>query len=652
MRGVEGVLANLLPVAIDLLARLLGLGNVSGRVQRIIADIRQSIEDAIVRLIQRVLARFTGRGRGGAGDGEDGPDGAPDEIMAPVRIRGGGESHTLTIDDQGETVVPMIRSTPMTLETWLDGRLGDPFTQLARDNGWEGTTRTEKYNALDTLVTQAKAEESQLDAKAEEAEDSVDEGNDTDATPAEVSEAQADVQAVAAQAQETKSALEQVLEFFGLTEVDLTHQFRDQIAEVPSGPLRDQFVANVIRRLDSRIYGTLTWAEAKQMMMGDGAIANAWKRPLVSDGIVQRIFEEGYKDRVTEIIHRSKPNVLDSDTNGTVLDEFLARNLSRLVNTDPIKRSVFEIMISSGASGAAVADALEPQISEAASRKFGQPTHDHAFNVVTGSFYKNNLVGNLAGEINNGSWGTYFHDDEENEAGSGSGVAKSIAFFLRADETGANGSKRAGKNRTRMADAVRGADRGQHEWIASRFAAAIVETAAQEVEAGNTDALVGASELLQFQHTVRTPTEKLVFDPSGEYPSTQVALTYKAHEHINSEEHSETLQADLSTELRNAWYPASGPNQGDQVGILQGHPGAVYARVKDRAYSSSIKPQSSGHSQWDRALAEAVTRDMTDSRVTFQEIAAIETSLVTFFETTIWTGSGRPQASGGRVFNT
>ncbi|MEM6464895.1 MAG: DUF4157 domain-containing protein, partial [Pseudomonadota bacterium] len=362
MRGVEGVLANLLPVAIDLLARLLGLGNVSGRVQRIIADIRQSIEDAIVRLIQRVLARFTGRGRGGAGDGEDGPDGAPDEIMAPVRIRGGGESHTLTIDDQGETVVPMIRSTPMTLETWLDGRLGDPFTQLARDNGWEGTTRTEKYNALDALVTQAKAEESQLDAKAEEAEDSVDEGNDTDATPAEVAEAQADVQAVAAQAQETKSALEQVLEFFGLTEVDLTEKFSDEIAQVPSGALRDQFVANVIRRLDSRIYGTLTWAEAKPMLMGYGAIANAWKRPLVSDGIVQRVFETAYKDQVKAIIHRSKPGVLDNDTDGSVLDEFLARNLSRLVNTDTIKRTILEIMISSNASGAAVADALETAV--------------------------------------------------------------------------------------------------------------------------------------------------------------------------------------------------------------------------------------------------------------------------------------------------
>ncbi|MEM8648808.1 MAG: hypothetical protein AAGF86_21050, partial [Pseudomonadota bacterium] len=190
MRGVEGVLANLLPVAIDLLARLLGLGNVSGRVQRIIADIRQSIEDAIVSLIQRVLARFRGGSGGGQGD-QDGADGAPGEIMQPIRVSGGGETHTLTIEDQGETVVPMIRSTPMTLDRWLDLRLEQPFTDFAESKGWDNTEKTRQRGILEGLVTRAKEEENQLDAKAEEAEDSVDEGDDADATPAEVAEAQA-----------------------------------------------------------------------------------------------------------------------------------------------------------------------------------------------------------------------------------------------------------------------------------------------------------------------------------------------------------------------------------------------------------------------------------------------------------------------------
>jgi len=61
--AVEGVLARLLPIAIDLLARLLGLGNVAEKVREIIENIRATVDRAIDAIIENVANAF----RGGSG---------------------------------------------------------------------------------------------------------------------------------------------------------------------------------------------------------------------------------------------------------------------------------------------------------------------------------------------------------------------------------------------------------------------------------------------------------------------------------------------------------------------------------------------------------------------------------------------------------
>ena len=65
MARVETVLASLLPLAIDLLARLLGLGNVGAKVREIIEKVQGFVDRAIDGLLNRVLAAF----RGGTGTG-------------------------------------------------------------------------------------------------------------------------------------------------------------------------------------------------------------------------------------------------------------------------------------------------------------------------------------------------------------------------------------------------------------------------------------------------------------------------------------------------------------------------------------------------------------------------------------------------------
>jgi len=67
--AVEGVLVRLLPLAIDLLARLIGLGNVGEKVREIIEKVRAMVDKGIDTMLQRVAAAFTGGGTSAAGAG-------------------------------------------------------------------------------------------------------------------------------------------------------------------------------------------------------------------------------------------------------------------------------------------------------------------------------------------------------------------------------------------------------------------------------------------------------------------------------------------------------------------------------------------------------------------------------------------------------
>jgi len=79
--GVEGVLAGLLPLAIDLLARFLGLGGIGDKVREIFHTIQEAIWGAIRSLIGRVRGLF----RGGAVQPEQAVAAGPDtQVMQGV----------------------------------------------------------------------------------------------------------------------------------------------------------------------------------------------------------------------------------------------------------------------------------------------------------------------------------------------------------------------------------------------------------------------------------------------------------------------------------------------------------------------------------------------------------------------------------------
>ena len=637
MDGVEGVLGRLLPIVIDLLARLLGLGNVAGRVREIIGDVRQRIEDALVNLINRVLSAFTG-GRMGGGNTPDNNTPAGDgEIMAPIAVRGGGESHTLRIEDQGETVVPMIHSTPQTLESWLDSRAAAPFEALAEESGWntpdQADEKGRKKTELQTLVARAKEEEAQLDRAAEAAEDAITANPET---------ATDETQATQAEGEQTKRALEEVLDFFGINpNQNLADHFAQDLARL-NPQLSQQLGANVLNRLDAPRYMTLPWTQARTNIAAESVLPGAWLRPTATDGIVRRIFNDDYRTGVMQIVEGHIGPAFEGNPANPTLDHFLNNYLTAELNQPANVQRILETILESN-SGGGVAAAVSSTIRDAADRAYGNPLgYDAAFGAVTGSFYRDQLVPNAASVIENPQFGLYYDDEARNsEVGRGStdmsgGHGRPFAFFVR--DEGQGGTKRHSGNRTRLANAVRGASPGNHEWIpASRASAILAATATQIEQTGALDPASGLAKLLRFQHEVRTPTSKLVFKPHAGLAHADRTIPFISRAHANSG----IAFADLTDVQRDDFYPTGGPGHLEETPVMQAHAGGLDAGTLSGGQLSRGAELQWSSPDWHIQLEQRLNRPIDDNIASDADGPAIRNAILGYYRETIWQGAQR-----------
>lgn len=94
---VDDALGRLIPIAISLLANLLGLGGITGRVREVIENIRETVRNAIKQLIRRVRGLFSGGGNTAADPAQPGEDGAEDGDTITEQVHLGSETHTLRI---------------------------------------------------------------------------------------------------------------------------------------------------------------------------------------------------------------------------------------------------------------------------------------------------------------------------------------------------------------------------------------------------------------------------------------------------------------------------------------------------------------------------------------------------------------------------
>lgn len=632
--GVEGVLGRLLPIVIDLLARLLGLGNVAGRVREIIGRVQQRIEDALVRLITRVLSAFTGGRAGGRGTGETAEGaGAAGQIMAPIAVRGGGESHTLSIEDQGETVVPMIRSQPQTLQSWLASRTGAPFEALAAERNWPAGEKAQQKTRLEALVARAREEEAQLDRAAELAEDA------QNANPATAAD---EKQATAAEGEQTRRALVEVLEFFGVAAGgSLADHFAPDLARL-NGDLAQQLRANVLGRLDAPRYMTLTWAQARAAIAAESDLPGAWKTPAASGGIVRRAFEADFRTAVVRVAESHAGPLFGGQSTGPALDGFLNNYLTADLNRPANAQRIVAVLLE-GNSGGAVAAAMSDRIRAAATAYRNAQADAPDFELAQA--VKGSTIFPMMRQFAEGN-PPQFNLRNPNDA---NGAVTGRIDLLEAISD-PNKTVRNTKNSDHVGNAIRtapGLVPRPHEWIQSASASMVLRTAADALRSNNPRALKAAAELIEFQEKVRTPTYKLIFKPGGIYGGN-VLVTYRARAHRESAQYGKTPAADLPANLLNQWYPPGSPQDGDRLGVLQAHSGGLYAFADNGGFRAELKTQSTGSGPWHDELAAsvetAVSQMMGSGNAT-----PLKYAILGHYNATIWQGDD-PASAGGRLF--
>ena len=122
---IEASLAKLVPIAISLFADLIGLGGIADKIRGIIEKVQTKVDNAIDKLIDRVMGMF--KGKGGDGDHKDGKDGDHKDgkddhkpVGARVTFQAHGETHTQYIDVSGGAPVAMVASTPSAVKAKIE----------------------------------------------------------------------------------------------------------------------------------------------------------------------------------------------------------------------------------------------------------------------------------------------------------------------------------------------------------------------------------------------------------------------------------------------------------------------------------------------------------------------------------------------------
>jgi phage-related protein len=111
--AIEQALASLIPIAISLLANLLGLGGITDKVREVLEGLRETVRNAIRSLIQRVRALFSG-GTDAEDEPEEEAEGEYDQEPGETETWSAeGEGHRLWIDAGGTVMMASMSPGPV-----------------------------------------------------------------------------------------------------------------------------------------------------------------------------------------------------------------------------------------------------------------------------------------------------------------------------------------------------------------------------------------------------------------------------------------------------------------------------------------------------------------------------------------------------------
>jgi hypothetical protein len=107
---IENALGAIVPIVIDLFAKLVGLGGVPDKVKEVVGGLQEMVSNAIDKVIEWVATKI------GLTKDEDKKGGSVGERLD---FEAGGEAHSLWIDVEGSDAVVKVASTPAPLESVL-----------------------------------------------------------------------------------------------------------------------------------------------------------------------------------------------------------------------------------------------------------------------------------------------------------------------------------------------------------------------------------------------------------------------------------------------------------------------------------------------------------------------------------------------------
>jgi hypothetical protein len=610
-KGVEMALANALPVAIDLVAKLARLGGIPDKIREVLGSIRQRIEDAIVNLLKKIGQGFKSffKGKGGAeekpGAAQPVAGGAPTvEVGEKLEVAAPGGAHTLWFAVEGRDATLMLSSTPT------------PLRQVLIDLGKEAEDLPEKTEkaqqkkaAAIADIELAKTMRAELDKEAD--------AHTAAAVDAQTSSAAAAPKAAAQAAPAKGGAPKGVKDDAAIDKKEET--LRDVLVRI-YGALKDKAGAALLVKFKDQIDKLHPDAQTTvlEFLNQEGAkLAKAeWDaiqqrlctetplflKPLLASGPGK--YAAGLRAAIIALVKAATDEKGFESVRGDV-DAFLSNNylaklhggagefgsalkatqnalLNKEAYADTAKHLKASLLLAATASAGGEPDPLLKAIGGPAVPDFLE------------SMAEKKNYGELAAKL----WAPHWWGEPNNQE------------WIR--------------DKFRLGG-------GKHEWIPTNYVGEVVARAQQELQTGSADASKGAGAAVRwvrFQNRFRSPTDIIIYNPVGEA-------------------------------LREISFP--GPKgRVSKVAVLQGHVGAVYAPVTGTEYlpestpgkndPSRIKQQTQYQGPWHNRLRDIFNAHKGEAG-DVDAVPRILTEVLAFYTESVWNGAATVNGKQLNAFN-
>jgi hypothetical protein len=468
--GIEAALANLLPVALDLVARLLDLGNIAARAREIIGGVRDWVDQAVDKLLDRVLRTFTSTGEPLVATAGEVPVGSTVGSRLTVDVTDGPD-HVLTIQVSGSDSTAVLASDPLPVSRWLDN-----FTSQLP----EIEDKAEREAAAETITT-ARTRLGTLDTEA----DTLVAAQAGGGTPPPDADAE-----VRTDEELLRDALAAVFKAFGKKGPVILDLFAAEI-EAAHELARPQ-IRKALKEHETD-FQTMKWPEVRAEI---AKTYNPFVKPLLSSHVFGERAQATAALKVASIV-ATLPN--GRPLTGDEVKSFLGDWLSRLVNTstdEPFpaaKAALQTVLFENGALDKT--PAFDQAISSALGQYLGRGDQADPALVKAGTGRIIELLVDVA---------------------TGKSASGGLDLTRWDSDTWGPDSNPRKANREWIHDRFRGPG-GKHEWIPTNYLGQVLERARTSEVSGDE---ATAARWVKFQDEFRSPTNILFYPAADRYLRT------------------------------------------------------------------------------------------------------------------------------------